>query len=66
MLKKNGKVYYKGVHTLVECIFCYLSYVTGHRLNTTIEGKGKVVPVLIYVPRHEDVLGSGGIAPRIL
>jgi hypothetical protein len=26
----------------------------------------KVVPVLNYVPRHEDVLGRGGIAPRIL
>jgi hypothetical protein len=30
------------------------------------KGKGKVVPVLNWAPRHEDVLGSGGIAPRIL
>jgi hypothetical protein len=32
----------------------------------TLKGKGKVVPVLNYAPRHEDVLESGGIAPRIL
>jgi hypothetical protein len=31
-----------------------------------MEGKGKVVPALNLAPRHEDVLGSGGIAPRIL
>jgi hypothetical protein len=31
-----------------------------------VKGKGKVVPVLNYVPRHEDVLGSVGIAPLIL
>jgi hypothetical protein len=31
-----------------------------------IEGKkGTVVPVLNLSPRHEDVLGSRGIAPRI-
>jgi len=29
-------------------------------------GKGKDVPGLDKVPRHEDVCGSGGIAPRIL
>jgi hypothetical protein len=28
--------------------------------------KGKVFPVLSWAPRREDVLGSGGIAPRIL
>jgi hypothetical protein len=28
--------------------------------------KGKVVPMLNYAPRHENVRGSGGIAPRIL
>jgi hypothetical protein len=28
--------------------------------------KGKVVPVLNYASHHEGVLGSGGIAPRIL
>jgi hypothetical protein len=28
--------------------------------------KAKVVPVLKYAPRHEDVLGCGGIASRIL
>jgi len=28
--------------------------------------KGKVVPVLKLIPRHEDVLWIGGIAPRIL
>jgi hypothetical protein len=31
-----------------------------------IKSKGKVVPVLNQAPRHEDVLGSGGIAPRVL
>jgi hypothetical protein len=34
--------------------------------DLTWEGKGKVVPVLNYAPRHEDVLRSGGIDPRIL
>jgi hypothetical protein len=28
-------------------------------------GKGKIVPTLNQVPRHEDVGGSGGIASRI-
>jgi hypothetical protein len=28
-------------------------------------GKGKVVPVGNLAPRHEDVLGNGGIAQRI-
>jgi len=27
--------------------------------------KGKVFPVLNHVPCHEDVWGSGGIAPHI-
>jgi hypothetical protein len=31
-----------------------------------IKGKVKVVPVFDYALRHEDVLGSGRIAPRIL
>jgi hypothetical protein len=33
-----------------------------------MEGKrlGKIVPGLNYVSRHEDILGSGGITPRIL
>jgi hypothetical protein len=31
-----------------------------------VKVKGKVVPVLNQAPRHEDVLGSGGIAPPIL
>jgi len=30
------------------------------------DGKGKRVPVLNKAPRQEDLLGSGGIAPRIL
>jgi hypothetical protein len=30
------------------------------------QGKDKVVPALNYAPCHKDVLGSGGIAPRIL
>jgi hypothetical protein len=30
------------------------------------EGEREVVPVLNQVPRSEDVLGSGDIAPRIL
>jgi hypothetical protein len=28
--------------------------------------KGKVIPVLNQAPCHEGVLGSGGMAPRIL
>jgi len=32
----------------------------------SIYDKGKVVPVLNEAPRHEDVLGDGSIAPRIL
>jgi len=31
-----------------------------------VKGKGEVFPVLNYEPRHEDVLRSGGIAPRVL
>jgi hypothetical protein len=31
-----------------------------------IKVKGKVVTVLNQAPHHEDVLGSGGIAPRVL
>jgi len=31
-----------------------------------VKDKGKVVPVLNSALRHEDVLGSRGIAPRIL
>jgi hypothetical protein len=31
-----------------------------------LKGKGKVVPVLNRAPRHEGVLGNGGIAPLIL
>jgi hypothetical protein len=30
------------------------------------KGKSKVVPVLKQAPRHENVLGNGGIAPRLL
>jgi hypothetical protein len=32
-------------------------------LNIKVEVK--IIPVLNEAPRHEDVLGSGGIAPRI-
>jgi hypothetical protein len=35
-------------------------------VKRTNKGKGKVVPVLNLAPRHEEVLGSGGIAPCIL
>jgi len=31
-----------------------------------IPGKFKVVPVLSQAPRHEDICGNGGIAPRVL
>jgi hypothetical protein len=31
-----------------------------------VKVKGKVVPVLNKVPFHEDIWGSGGIAPCIL
>jgi hypothetical protein len=31
-----------------------------------IPGKGKVVSVLFWAPRHEGILGSGCIAPRML
>jgi len=40
-----------------------------HSENHDIESqgvKGKVVPVLNQATRHEDVLESGGLAPRIL
>jgi hypothetical protein len=30
------------------------------------KGKGEAVPACNYVPRHEDVYGNGGTAPRIL
>jgi len=30
------------------------------------KGKGKGVPVFNWAPRNEGVLGSGGIAPRIV
>jgi len=32
----------------------------------SLEVKGKAVPVLNHVLRHEAVVGSGGIVPRIL
>jgi hypothetical protein len=28
--------------------------------------QGKVVPVLNWAPRHEDVWGTGGTVPRII
>jgi hypothetical protein len=31
-----------------------------------VKGKGKVVPVFNWALRHEGILGSGGIAPRII
>jgi hypothetical protein len=31
-----------------------------------IKSKGKYVPLLNYAARHDDVLGNGCIAPRIL
>jgi hypothetical protein len=37
-----------------------------HMVETWAKLKGKFVPVLKLVPCHEGVLGSGGIAPRIL
>jgi hypothetical protein len=35
-------------------------------IHRGVKVKGKVLPVLSQAPRHEDVLGIGGIAPRIL
>jgi hypothetical protein len=32
----------------------------------SLKGKVKVVPLLKYATRHEDVFGSGSIAPGIL
>jgi hypothetical protein len=36
------------------------------RKTVKVKVKGKFVPVLNQAPRHEDVWGSGGIAPCIL
>jgi len=36
----------------------------GSMCASFIKGKGKVVPVFKEAQFHEDVLGSGGIAPR--
>jgi hypothetical protein len=50
----------------------YLSDFSYHIVIDTLsvkdKGKGKIVPVLFLnrAPRHEGVLGSGYIAPRIL
>jgi hypothetical protein len=39
---------------------------TVKNIRKKVKGKGNVVPVLNQAPLHEDVLGSGGTAPRIL
>jgi hypothetical protein len=36
-----------------------------HSYLFNFKGKGKVVPLFNQAPRHEEVLGGGGIAPRI-
>jgi hypothetical protein len=36
-----------------------------HTFNWKTKCKGKVAPVLYWISLHEDVLGNGGIAPRI-
>jgi hypothetical protein len=35
-------------------------------LTKSCYGKGKVLPVLNYIPHHEDIWGSGGIVPHSL
>jgi len=42
--------------------------ITSHYYYYKAKGKGKVVPVPFFyrAPRHDGVLGSGGIAPRII
>jgi hypothetical protein len=37
-----------------------------YQANNKGRREDKNVSVLNYAPRHEDVLGSGGIVPRIL
>jgi hypothetical protein len=46
-------------HSLLTAVSCK---------SLTVKGEGKVVPVPFFngAPRHKGVLGSGGIAPRIL
>jgi hypothetical protein len=41
-------------------------YQTFHVEGKKVKKKGKFVPVLNYAPRHEDVWGSGDIAPPFL
>jgi hypothetical protein len=40
-------------------------YVTTQWFSSSYMGKGKAVPLFNWAPRHEGVLGSGGIASRI-
>jgi len=37
-----------------------------HFMNSKVTGNGKFSAVLTQASRHEDVLGSGDISPRIL
>jgi hypothetical protein len=44
----------------------YTNFLSENSEDLEVDGKGKVVPVFNQAPRHEGVLGSGGIAPCIL
>jgi hypothetical protein len=49
------------------CVRLYFAYkISSSNLLCLLFVESKVVPVLNQVPRHEDVMGSGGIAPYIL
>jgi len=50
-----------GLAINVKETLCMLTY---RHQNPQEKGKGKVVPVLNYAPRHKDVSKNGGIAPR--
>jgi len=57
-----------GIATHVSFL-CYILFISVQgnwiKKGVCIKGKGSVVPVL-WTPRREGVLGSGGGAPRIL
>jgi hypothetical protein len=75
LLTIQSQVFLRGLFTchivmfhLTQCSYDQ-SLVTCKKFEGSLyitKVKGKVVPVLNQAPRHEGVLGSGGIAPRIL
>jgi hypothetical protein len=62
MLKKDGV---SLVAFILKKTCQFIIFQNEFTLFYNIKAKGKVVPVLNRALRHEDVWGSGGIAPRI-